>query len=150
MQTLTLAAARARIGTELGVSDWKLIDQGIVDDFAELTGDRQFIHVDPETAAKSPFGGTIAHGFLTLSLLAVLMPPNAVALEGMKISVNYGFDKIRFVQPVRVGKRIRARHVLKNIEDKGGRVLITTDVTLEIEDEAKPAIGATWLNLQVL
>ena len=151
MQLLTLDAARAKIGEDLGVSDWKLIDQPLVDAFAEVTGDKQFIHVDPEAAAGAPFGGTIAHGFLTLSLLATLLPPNLILIEGVAMGVNYGFEKVRFLSPVRTGKRIRARHVLANVEAKGpNRVLTTTTVTVEIEGEDKPALIADWLGMQVL
>ena len=133
MQILTVDAARAKIGEDLGVSEWKLIDQPLVDAFAEITGDRQFIHVDPDAAAATPLGGTIAHGFLTLSLLATLLPPNLVVLEGVVMGLNYGFEKVRFLQPVRVGRRVRARHILAGVEPKGpGRVLTTTTVTMEI------------------
>ena len=151
MQTVPLETAVALIGTDLGASDWKLIDQPLVTAFADLTGDRQFIHVDPEAAARTPFGGAIAHGFLTLSLIATLFPPGAIWLEGTKMGVNYGFDRVRFLQPIRVGKRIRARHVLRDVKAKGAdRVLVTTEVTIEIEGESKPAVIADWLNLQVL
>jgi acyl dehydratase len=151
MLNLTIEAARARLGTDLGASEWKLIDQPLVDAFAELTGDRQFIHVDPVAAAATPFGGTIAHGFLTLSLLAVLLPPDLIELEGAKMKVNYGFDRIRFIQPVSVGRRIRARHFLEAIENKDGdRFLFSTDVTVEIEGQAKPALTARWLSMQML
>ena len=151
MQLLTLDAARAKIGEDLGVSDWMLVDQPLVDAFAEVTGDKQFIHVDPEAAANTPFGGTIAHGFLTLSLLATLLPPNLILIEGVAMGVNYGFEKVRFLSPVRTGRRIRARHVLANVEAKGlNRVLTTTTVTVEIEGEDKPALIADWLGMQVL
>jgi acyl dehydratase len=137
------------IGTDLGASDWLLVDQSRVDAFAETTEDRQFIHVDPVAAAATPFGGTIAHGFLSLSLLAVLMPQGAIVLEGIKMGVNYGFERIRFLAPVRTGRRIRARHTLLALEDKGGgRYLLRTEVTVEIEDEEKPALIAEWLTMQ--
>lgn len=134
---------------DLGVSAWLLIDQKMVDDFAEVTGDRQFIHVDPVSAALTPFGGTIAHGFLTLSLLASLMPPDALVIEGLTMGVNYGFDKVRFLAPVHTGKRVRAHHRLLRVEDKGGgRYLTATEVTVEIEGGSKPALIAEWLGLQ--
>ena len=149
MQILTPEQATVLIGTDLGASDWLLVDQSRVDAFAETTEDRQFIHVDPVAAAATPFGGTIAHGFLSLSLLAVLMPEGAIVLEGIKMGVNYGFERIRFLAPVRTGRRIRARHTLLAVEDKGGgRYLLRTEVTVEIEDEEKPALIAEWLTMQ--
>jgi acyl dehydratase len=149
MQILTPEQATVLIGTDLGASDWLLVDQSRVDAFAETTEDRQFIHVDPVAAAATPFGGTIAHGFLTLSLLAVLLPEGTIVLEGIKMGVNYGFERIRFLAPVRTGRRIRARHALLAVEDKGGgRYLLRTEVTVEIEDEEKPAIIAEWLTMQ--
>lgn len=149
MQVLSPEAAKASIGTTLGVSEWRLIDQALVDGFAELTGDRQFIHVDPVAAAATPFGGTIAHGFLTLSLVATLLPPELIVLEGFRMGVNYGFERVRFLAPVRTGRRIRARHVLQALEQRApGQFLTTTEVTVEIEDEDKPALIATWLGLQ--
>ena len=149
MQILTPEQATVLIGTDLGASDWLLVDQSRVDAFAETTEDRQFIHVDPVAAAATPFGGTIAHGFLSLSLLAVLMPEGAIVLEGIKMGVNYGLERIRFLAPVRTGRRIRARHTLLALEDKGGgRYLLRTEVTVEIEDEEKPALIAEWLTMQ--
>lgn len=149
MQLLSAEDARTLIGEDVGASDWLLVDQDRVDAFAAVTGDYQFIHVDPAAAAATPFGGTIAHGFLTLSLLASLMPEGAIVLEGIKMGVNYGFEKVRFLQPVRTGKRIRARHRLLSIEDKGaGRFLLKTEVTMEIEGETKPALIAEWLGMQ--
>jgi acyl dehydratase len=146
---VTPEAARALIGTDLGTSDWVLIDQAKVNAFADVTGDHQFIHVDPEAAAKTPFGGPIAHGFLTLSLTAALPPANAIVLQGIKMGINYGCDKLRFLQPVRVGKRVRVRGKLLGIEDKGGgRYLLRTETTVEIEGEDKPALIAEWLSMQ--
>ena len=151
MRTVTPEAAAALVGHDLGVSDWLLVDQARVDLFAEATGDRQFIHVDPVAAAKTPFGGTIAHGFLTLSLLATLQPEGAIVLEGIKMGVNYGTEKLRFLAPVRTGKRVRARHRLLGIEDRGGgRYLTRTEVTIEIEGEDKPALIAEWLGMQYI
>jgi acyl dehydratase len=149
MQMLSPEAARALIGTELGTSDWFLIDQEMVNRFADLTNDHQFIHVNPEMAKQTPFGGTIVHGFFTLSMLAGLQPEGAIVLEGIKMGVNYGFEKIRFLEPVPVGSRIRARHRLKSIDDKGGgRFLLTSEVAVEIEGRQKPAIIADWLGMQ--
>lgn len=151
MQVLDPAAAQALVGTDLGASEWLRVDQAMVDAFAEVTGDRQFIHVDPAAAAKTPFGGTIAHGFLTLSLLASLVPEGMLVLAGLRMGVNYGFDKVRFLAPVPTGSRIRARHVLRGVEDKGGgRWLVTNEVSVEIEGGDKPALIATWLGLQYL
>lgn len=149
MKIVTPDEARKLIGEDLGASEWTLIDQAMIDKFADVTGDHQFIHVNPELARQTPFGGTIAHGFLTLSLLASLMPKGAVVLAGIKMGVNYGFEKVRFLQPVPSGSRIRARHRLTAIDDKGGgRYLVTTDVTVEIEDQDKPALSALWLGMQ--
>lgn len=149
MQMLSVEQAQALVGADLGASEWLLIDQARINAFADVTGDHQFIHVDPVAAAATPFGGTIAHGFLTLSLLAGLMPPGALVLAGIKMGVNYGFEKVRFMAPVRSGKRIRARHRLLALDDKGGgRWLTTTEVTVEIEGEDRPALIAHWLGMQ--
>lgn len=149
MQMLSPEAAKALIGTDLGTSDWYLIDQEMVNRFADLTNDHQFIHVNPEMAKMTPFGGTIVHGFFTLSMLAGLQPEGAIVLEGIKMGVNYGCDRIRFLEPVPVGSRIRARHKLKAIDDKGGgRWLLTSEVTIEIEGKDKPALIADWLGMQ--
>lgn len=149
MQMLSPEAAKALIGTDLGASDWYLIDQEMVNKFADLTNDHQFIHVNPEAAKMTPFGGTIVHGFFTLSMLAGLQPEGAIVLEGIKMGVNYGCDRIRFLEPVPVGSRIRARHKLKAVDDKGGgRWLLTSEVTIEIEGKEKPALIADWLGMQ--
>jgi acyl dehydratase len=150
-QTVTRAQLDAKIGERLGVSDWFLIDQARVNEFADVTLDHQFVHVDPERARATPFGGTIAHGFLTLSLLVPLCLPFIPLPENRKLVVNYGFDKVRFVSPVRVGKRIRAIGTLAAVEErKPGNVIVKIDVTVEIEDEPKPALIAEWLSLHVL
>jgi acyl dehydratase len=149
VQMVTPEAVQALVGTDLGVSDWVLVDQARIDAFAECTGDHQFIHVNPEMAKQTPFGGTIAHGFLTLSLTAAMMPEGAIVMQGIKMGVNYGFEKVRFLAPVRSGKRVRARHKLLAVEDKGGgRYLTRTEVTVEIEGEDKPALMAEWLGMQ--
>ena len=149
MQMLSPEAAKALIGSDLGASDWYLIDQEMVNKFADLTNDHQFIHVNPEAAKMTPFGGTIVHGFFTLSMLAGLQPEGAIVLEGIKMGVNYGCDRIRFLEPVPVGSRIRARHKLKAVDDKGGgRWLLTSEVTIEIEGKEKPALIADWLGMQ--
>ncbi len=136
------------VDTELGLSDWLLIDQDRVNAFADATLDHQFIHVDEERAAQTPFGGTIAHGFLTLSLLPYFLESAAVSIEGTLMAVNYGTDKVRFLQPVKVGSRIRARTVLTAAEERRpGQWLLKQTVTIEIEDEEKPAMVAEALML---
>lgn len=145
----TKETIKAKIGKEVGVSDWVTIDQDMINRFADLTGDHQFIHVNPELAAQTPFGGTIAHGFLVLSLIAKFGQSADFVMEGVTMGVNYGFDKVRLVAPVRTGKRVRARFVLKDmVERASGQWLSTLGVTVEIEGEAKPAIIADWLGLQ--
>lgn len=136
-----------RVGCEVGVSRWFELSQSIVDRFAEVTQDDQFIHTDPVRARDTPFGGTIAHGFLTLSLLSAMVYDAVPAIEGVTMGVNYGFDRIRFVSPVRVGARVRTRFVLVAFEERSpGEVQSTLDVTVEIEGQAKPALVATWLS----
>ncbi len=149
--TVTRQQLAALVGKELGVSDWFDIDQQRVNAFADVTLDHQFIHVDPVRARATPFGATIAHGFLTLSLLVHLCLPFIPEPENRQLVVNYGFDKIRFVAPVRVGKRIRARGVLGAVEErKPGQIQLRVDVTVEIEGEDKPALVAEWLSLHVV
>jgi acyl dehydratase len=150
-QTVTREQLTRRIGERLGVSDWFLVDQERVDAFADVTLDHQFVHVDAERARGTPFGGTIAHGFLTLSLLVHLCLPFIPVLADRKLVVNYGFDKVRFAAPVRVGKRIRAVATLAGVEErKLGQVIMRVDVTVEIEGESKPAVVAEWLSLHVV
>jgi acyl dehydratase len=149
--TVTRSELAALVGTQLGVSDWLSIDQQRVNAFADVTLDHQFIHVDPERARTTPFGGTIAHGFLTLSLLVPLCLPFIPVPADRELVVNYGFDKIRFVAPVRVGKRIRAAGTLAAVEErKPGQIVLRVDVTVEIEGEEKPALVAQWLSLHVV
>ena len=141
----------ALVGKEVGVSDWFAIDQSRVDDFADVTLDHQFIHVDPARARGTPFGGTIAHGFLTLSLLVHLCLPFIPEPANRTLVVNYGFDKIRFVAPVRVGKRIRARGTLGAVDErKPNQIVLRMEITVEIEGEDKPALVAEWLSLHVV
>ena len=129
------------------VSKWVLVDQAMIDRFAEVTGDHQFIHIDPERAARTPFGGTIAHGFLLLSLLPRLQADmDRPKVEGARMSVNYGFDRVRFVAPVRSGSRVRARSALVSVEEKrAGQIQQLADVTLEVEGSDKPALTAAWI-----
>lgn len=148
MPVASIAEIRTRIGGEIGVSDWIAVDQARIDAFADATDDHQFIHVDPEAAGKTPFGGTIAHGFLTLSLLSRMSYEVAVMPEGVKMGVNYGFDKIRFLAPVRAGKRVRGRFTLLSFEEKRtGQWQFTHHVAVEIEGEDKPALTADWIGM---
>jgi acyl dehydratase len=137
---------RTLVGTEIGLSDWLTVDQDRIDRFADVTGDHQWIHVDRERSAAGPFGTTIAHGFLTLSLLPQLSSQRWLALPGVLGALNYGLDKVRFLTPVKCGARIRNRVKMLAMEDKGpGRTLITNESTIEIEGEPKPALVATTL-----
>ncbi len=136
------------LGTEIGVTDWFEIDQDRVNLFADATLDDQFIHVDPEAAAATPFGGTIAHGFLTLSLLPFLLETVSLEIKDMLFMLNYGTDKVRFINPVPVGSRIRARNVLSAADEKRpGQWLVKQTVTIEIEGIDKPAMVAEFLLL---
>jgi acyl dehydratase len=136
------------IGTER-VSDWVEVTQAMIDQFAQATGDHQFIHVDPVRAAETPFGGTIAHGFLSLSLMPTLAAQtDAPAIEGARMGVNYGGNKVRFLTPVRAGKRVRGRFTLKKfVERQPGTWEQVQDYVLEIEGEEKPALIAEWIAL---
>ena len=149
--TVTREQLDRMVGERLGVSDWFLIDQERVNRFADVTLDQQFVHVDPARAKGTPFGGTIAHGFLTLSLLVPLCLDFIPEPARRTLLVNYGFDKIRFVAPVRVGKRVRAHGTLTEVsERKPGNLVMKIDVTVEIENEDKPALFAEWLSLHVV
>src|SRR6476660_5691801 len=148
MPFATLDEIRARIGEEIGVFSWLTVDQDRIDAFAEATEDRQFIHTDPAAAAQTPFGGTIAHGFLSLSLLSRMGSEVFLAPEGVKMALNYGLDRVRFLAPVRSGKRLRGRFKLDSVEEKApGQILFRYTVTVEIEGEDKPALTAAWLGL---
>ena len=148
MPIATLDEIRAMVGTEIGVSDWIEVGQDRIDAFADATEDRQFIHVDPAAAALTPFGGTIAHGFLSLSLLSRMAAEVMCVPDTMKMAVNYGLDRVRFIAPVRAGKRVRGRFTLTAAEDKApGQLLLRHDVTVEIEGATKPALTAQWLGL---
>ncbi|MHA6624089.1 MaoC family dehydratase [Pseudonocardia sichuanensis] len=135
---------RAAVGSTLGVSDWVTVDQSQIDTFADATGDHQWIHVDRERAKAGPFGATIAHGFLTLSLLPVLVA-QTFQVEGTKMGVNYGLNKVRFTSPVPVGSKVRASAELTDVADVDGGVQLTTKVTVEIEGSERPALVAEWL-----
>jgi acyl dehydratase len=148
MPIASLDKIRAKIGEEVGVSDWILVDQARIDAFADATEDRQFIHVDPKAAAQTPFGGTVAHGFLTLSLLSAMAADAMLHPDSLKMAINYGLDRVRFVAPVRAGSRVRGRFRLDSVEEKApGQVLMRHTVTVEIEGEDKPALTAEWLGL---
>ncbi|QIL02731.1 MaoC family dehydratase [Sphingomonas sinipercae] len=139
---------RAMIGREVGVSGWIVVDQQRIDAFADATEDRQFIHVDPATAAQTPFGGTIAHGFLSLSLLSRMAADVMLVPDTLKMAVNYGLERVRFLGPVHAGKRVRGRFTLENIAERApGQILLRHAVTVEIEGEDKPALSAIWLTL---
>ena len=139
------------IGREVGVSRWFEVTQARIDAFADCTEDRQFIHVDPDRAKATPFGGTIAHGFLTLSLASAMSYDAVAPLEGVAMGVNYGFDKLRFLAPVPAGSRVRGRFRLLSAEDRGGgRWLLKHELTVEIEGGDKPALIAEWLGMQVI
>ena len=146
-ETVMIQQLAARTGEER-VSSWVEVTQAMIDKFAEATGDHQFIHVDPARAAMTPFGGTIAHGFLTLSLMPLLnsLTPQP-RIEGVKMGVNYGGNKVRFLTPVRSGKRVRGRFkTLELAEKRPGQWQQTVEFTVEIEGEDKPAMIAEWIS----
>jgi acyl dehydratase len=148
MPIASIEEIKTRIGTEVGVSDWIEIGQDRIDAFADVTEDHQFIHVDPEAAAGTPFGGTIAHGFLTLSLLSRFAADAMLQPEAIKMGVNYGFEKVRFLSAVRSGKRVRGRFTLAAFDEKRpGQYQFVHIVTVEIEGEDKPALIADWIGM---
>ncbi|EOQ69688.1 MaoC family dehydratase [Acinetobacter pittii] len=135
-------------GQALGSSQWMIIDQSMINTFADVTQDHQFIHVDEEAARQTPFGGTVAHGFLTLSLLSAMAAQVLPTVQGQKSGVNYGINNLRFISPVHSGKRVRGHFHLKNVSQKNkGSYQLIMEVTIEIEDEAKPALVTEWLTL---
>lgn len=141
----TVDALAERLGEEAGTSAWLRVERDRVDAFAEVTGDRQWIHVDPVRAAtESPYGTTIAHGFLSVALLARFLD-EAIVVRSARMSVNYGFDRLRFLAPVVVGAEIRARFVLGALVRTGAVARVSWDVTIEIRDSAKPALAAVWI-----
>jgi len=148
MPIASIEEIRSRIGEEIGTSAWLTVGQERIAAFADATEDRQFIHVDPQAAAQTPFGGTIAHGFLTLSLVSRMAAEAMLVPVTTRMIVNYGLDRVRFLAPLRSGKRIRGRFSLEAIEDKGPRqFLLRHGVTVDIEGEDKPALSAQWLVL---
>lgn len=140
----------AREGQEIGVTRWFLLDQDRINAFADCTEDWYFIHTDPEKAARdTPWGGTIAHGFLTASLLSAMAYDVVPQIEGVAHGVNYGFDRLRFVSPVPAGSNVRGRFVLKTVDSsRSGEVTLTYGVTIEIEDKDRPAVVADWVARQ--
>ena len=149
MKTVKSSELAGLIGTEIGASDWAVIDQNRINVFADVTEDHQFIHVNEEAAKLTPFGGTIAHGFLTLSMLSKFSEGSGLVIEGVKMGVNYGFEKVRFLAPVPSGSKIRGRFNLKDaVEKKPGQFLLTYEVTVDIEGQDKPALIADWLAMQ--
>lgn len=145
---VSLETYRQQTGTEVGLSDWLTVDQSKINQFADATDDHQFIHVDPEKAAETEFGGPIAHGFLLLSLLVPMASSALPSLKGKTMGVNYGFEKIRFVSPVHAGARIRGRFFLADLTDRpDGSVQTRMQVTVEIEGSETPALVAEWLGL---
>ena len=143
------------VGNDEGTGDWFEVTQSQIDQFADITHDHQFIHVDPARAKDTPFGTTIAHGFLTLSMLTHLSTsiraaaPDPAKFAGVVMGINYGFNKVRFVSPVKVDSKIRARAVTANVELKGNMIEVTRSFTIEIEGEEKPAVAADWLTRTV-
>jgi acyl dehydratase len=148
MKIITPQQMPETIGYSSEPTSWFTVTQDQINSFADCTHDHQFIHCDPEKAAATPFGTTIAHGFLTLSMIAHFAKEFSVLIEGTTMGVNYGFDKVRFLSPVKVGSRIRAITSVKDItEKKTGQVLIKYDVSIEIENDPNPALVAEWLGM---
>ena len=148
MPIATIEDIRGKVGQTLGVSDWIDVTQDRITAFADATDDHQFIHIDPAAAAQTPFGGTIAHGFLSLSLLSRMAADVMHLPDTTKMAVNYGLDRVRFIAPVRAGKRVRGHFTLDAADDKApGQLLLKHSVTVEIEGEDRPALTAQWLGL---
>ena len=148
MPITSLDDVRARVGEIVGTSGWLTIGQDRITAFADATEDRQFIHVDEAAAAQTPFGGTVAHGFLTLSLLSRMAAEAMLIPDTTKMVVNYGLERVRFLAPVRSGKRVRGLFTLEAVEEKApGQILLRHLATVEIEGEDKPALSAVWLTL---
>jgi acyl dehydratase len=148
MPSVTVEELKAKVGQAIGTSEWVTVSQEMIDKFADATGDHQFIHVDPERAKQTPFGTTIAHGFLSLSLMPLLTSKaDLPRLDGIKMGVNYGGNKTRFLAPVRSGKRVRGHFKLLELDEKRpGQWQQTVEYTLEIEGEDKPALIAEWIS----
>src|ERR1700722_12653086 len=144
-----LAAYQAMVGKEVGVSSWHVVDQGRINVYADVIEDHQFIHIDPERAKpETPFGSTAAHGFLAMSLMSNMSYEVMPVIEGTTMGVNYGFDRLRFISPVRAGSRVRGRFTLMEATLRKPKELLSrTNVSVEIEGEAKPALAADWIGL---
>jgi acyl dehydratase len=150
-RALPLADYLALKGSDLGTSDWIAVTQDRINVFADVTGDHQFIHVNPELAAQTPFGTTIAHGYLTLSLLSGMAYTVLPGIAGTKMGVNYGLNSVRFLAPVKSGKRIRGHFRMHDVSERSPGVIQTiVTVSVEIEDEPKPALAAEWVTLQYI
>ena len=148
MPIASLDEIRGKIGQPVGVSDWIEVGQDRIDQFADATDDHQFIHINQALAAQTPFGGTIAHGFLSLSLLSRMAADVMLIPDTTKMAVNYGLDRVRFLAPVKSGRRVRGHFTLDSAEEKApGQLLLKHQVTVEIEGEEKPALTAQWLGL---
>jgi len=149
--TIDAANLESMIGQDIGVSDWAVIDQDKIDAFADVTFDPYFIHVDPARAkTETQFGGTIAHGFLTLSMLSAMAYDALPDIKGRTVGMNYGFDRVRFLSPVPSGSRIRGRFKIADVQRKPGQVVVKYGVTVEIEGKDKPALAADWLTIAFL
>jgi len=148
-QEISLSDVKNLVGNEVGISDWITVTQETIDGFADATGDHQFIHSDPvRAAAETPFGGTIAHGFLSLSLLSAMNYNCLPKVREQTMGINYGFDKVRFVTPVKSGARVRGRFTMAEARFRGaGMLMVTYEVTVDVEGERKPALTATWLTI---
>jgi acyl dehydratase len=148
MPIATFDEIREKVGQPIGVSEWIDVRQDRIEQFADATDDHQFIHIDQKLAAQTPFGGTIAHGFLSLSLLSRMAADVMLIPDTTKMAVNYGLDRVRFLAPVKSGKRVRGHFTLTSADEKSpGQVLLKHNVTVEIEGEEKPALTAEWLGL---
>jgi len=151
MQQVTREELQNHVGKAAQPTDWFTVTQEQINQFADCTLDHQFIHVDPEKAKETPFGSTIAHGFLSLSMLSHFAESFSLVIEGVYMGVNYGFDKVRFISPVKVDSRIRCHaKVIDAIEKKPGQFMITTSVEVEIEGSDKPALKADWIGMQMV
>ena len=151
MQVVKKEDLQSWIGKETEPSDWLEVSQERINQFADCTLDHQFIHIDPDKAKETPFGGTIAHGFLSLSLLSHFSEQYSFVIDGFQMGINYGFDKIRFLATVKAGKRVRAKARIMEIDEtKPGQFRMKSEVTVEIEGESKPALIAEWLTVQMV
>ena len=149
MKTLSIQGFRDNVGKFIGTSKWFVIDQSRIEAFADVTEDHQFIHVEPEKAAETPFGQTVAHGFLTLSMLSAMSYDAIPRVEGLKMGVNYGFNKIRFVTPVVAGSKVRAHFTLQSSKiEKPGELTNIVDLSIEIDRSDSPALVAEWVSRQ--